>query len=211
MIRNMAKTRALVVCTALIVAACSRDSGGGDAGTASTITKSKTARTTKVGPSREEQTAGMVQAAAALRSADIADLKFDIATRPQAGQPFSVELALLPTTESPLATLDLTGSEGLILSPDDASASFPDVSRSHVYRKSVAMTAATEGVYFLSVLATFKNADFTDSRGFTIPVIVEPARAGGKAGGPSNGPASGKPASASSAVAPAKAGGPPPR
>jgi len=141
----------------------------------------------------------MVLAAAALRSADIADLKFDLPVRPQAGQPFSLELALLPTMDSPQATLELSGSEGLTLAPEDTTASFPDVSRAHVYRKSVAMTPAGEGVYFLSVLANFKNADFTDSRSFTIPIIVEPVRPGtpasSKSGGPNGGQSGGKPSS----------------
>jgi hypothetical protein len=173
------------------IAACSGDAGDGGGGDVSTI-KHKTNKPSKSGPSREEQTAGMVLAAAALRSADIADLKFDIDSRPQAGLPFNVELALLPTTESPAVTLELSGSDGLTLATEDATANFTDVTRTHVYRKSVVANAAAEGVYFLSVVATFKNADFTDSRSFTIPIIVEPAKPGVKGAGTSTAPAAAK-------------------
>lgn len=189
------------MCVVLAIAACSGNDGADSAGPASSVKKHSSSKTAKSGPSREEQTAGMVLAAAALRSADIADLKFDLPVRPQAGQPFSLELALLPTTDTPLATLELNGSEGLTLAPEDTSVSFPDVSRAHVYRKSVAMTPAAEGVYFLSVLATFKNSDFSDSRSFTIPIIVEPARAGGASGKPAPGAAAAK---SDSAASPAK-------
>ena len=215
MIRNMARTSALLVCIMLGIAACSGDARDGGRADVSTI-KHRASKPSKSGPSREEQTAGMVLAAAALRSADIADLKFDIASRPQAGLPFNVELALLPTTESPVVTLELSGSDGLTVATEDASATFTDVTRAHVYRKSVVANTAAEGVYFLSVVASFKNADFTDSRNFTIPIIVEPAKPGAKgaatstapaatkAGGPAASPAAAKPVSGKPGSAPAK-------
>lgn len=169
--------RALLVCAALGLAGCGGDSGGGDSGAHSSVHKTKSTKAPKAGPSREEQTAGMVSAASPARSAAIAELKFDIARRPEAGKPLNLDLALLPNEESPAVTLELSGSDGLALAAQDATVSFNDVTRAHVYRKSVSITPATDGVFFLTVLATFKNADFADSRSFTIPVIVEPGKA----------------------------------
>ncbi len=178
MIRNMANFKPLVVCTMLCLAACGGDSGGDAAKTGSQLHhKARNSKAAASGPTREEQTAGMVSAASPVRSAEIAELKFDIPTRPEAGKPVGVDLALLPMTDCPSVTLDLSGSEGLTVPAEDASASFSDASRLHVYRKSVVVTPASEGMYFLSVVATFRNPDSADTRSFTVPLIVGPARA----------------------------------
>ncbi|MBS0398519.1 MAG: hypothetical protein JSR95_07570 [Proteobacteria bacterium] len=58
------------------------------------------------------------------------------------------------------------------------------------------MTPASEGIYFLNVLVSFRNADFTDTRPFTLPIIVAAPSA---AAGPAT------PARSATATAPARA------
>ena len=175
--------RVLLACIALALGACGGGSGG-DTGSTVQLHKKKSAQADQPGPTREKQTAGMVSAASSARSAEIADLKFDIPSRPEPGKPVEVELALLPLTESPSATMEMSGSEGLTVAAGQSVVNFSDVGRSRVFRSSVAVTPAAEGVYFLNVLVSFKNLDFTDTRSFSVPLIVTaPGNAGEKAGG----------------------------
>lgn len=170
-----------MMCAALCLCACGADSPGGKTpGPNAHVGDAKTAKAAKVdkeGPTREQQTAGMVSAASPPHSPEIAELKFNIAARPEPGRPVSIDLALLPLTETTSASLDLSGSDGLTL-PANRTVSFSDVGRTHVYRASVSVTPASEGVYFLNVLVSFRNADFTDTRAFTLPIIVAAATAG---------------------------------
>lgn len=173
---NMKNLRVLIACVLLSLAACNGDSGSAASSSSSSLHKPKTAAI-KVGPSREEQTAGMVQAASPSRSTAVGELKFDILSRPIAGVPLNIELALLPAMDAPSVSLDISGSDGLNVVKGDEAQSLTDVSRVNVYRKSVTVTPANEGMYFLTVLATFKNADFADARSFSIPIIAGSATA----------------------------------
>jgi len=197
MISAMWNPRGLVMmCGALCLCACGADSPGGKTpGSNLHAVSSHNPKADREGPTREQQTAGMVSAASPAHSADIADLKFNIAARPEPGQPVSIDLAWLPLTETPVASLDLSGSDGLTL-PANRTVSFSDVGRAHVYRASVSVTPASEGIYFLNVLVSFRNADFTDTRPFTLPIIVAAPSA---AAGPAT------PARSATATAPARA------
>ena len=128
----------------------------------------KTAPAFKKAATVAEQTAGMVQAASPARSEPIAELKFELRSRPTAGQTLSVDLALLPQLDAASATVELSGSDGLAVTATDNSISFTAVVRSSVYRKSVLVTPATDGVYFLNAVATLKSEDYTGVRSFTI-------------------------------------------
>lgn len=199
MIRTMSIIRLLLMCAALCLGACGGESGGGtDPGPH--LHKNKSARVDKPGPTREQQTAGMVSAASPARSAEIADLKFDIATRPEAGKPLEVQLALLPLTEAPSASLELSGSDGLSLAADQTVVNFNDIARTRVYRSSVSVTPAAEGIYFLTVAVAFKNPDFTDTRSFTVPIIVAAAGAAPVRGNSKDDGKDGKPTAPPAAV-----------
>ena len=156
----------------LTLVACNGDSSGSAASSTTAIHKPKSTQTPKPGPTREEQTAGMVLAASPSRSAAVGELKFDIHSRPLAGVPLNIDMALLPAVDAPTLTLQLSGSDGLAITAGDESQSFTDVSRFSVYRKSATVTPAAEGVYFLTVVATFKNADSADVRNYSIPIIA---------------------------------------
>lgn len=183
-----------LACGALCLCACGPDSPGNQASGSNTpVVRSRTARPAPAGPTREQQTAGMVSATSPAHSSAIAELKFNIGARPEPGKPVSIDLALLPQTETATASLDLSGSDGLAL-PVNRTVTFNDVGRTHVYRSTVSVTPASEGIYFLNVLVSFRNGDVTDTRPFTLPIIVPAAAAAAAA-----------PAAGGSATAPAPA------
>ena len=179
----MKNLRVLLPVVLLTLVACNGDSSGSAASSTTAIHKPKSVQTPKPGPTREEQTAGMVLAASPSRSAAVGELKFDIHSRPLAGVPLNIDMALLPAVDAPTLTLQLSGSDGLAITAGDESQSFTDVSRFSVYRKSATVTPAAEGVYFLTVVATFKNADSADVRSYSIP-IISGAAAGAAAANP---------------------------
>lgn len=180
----MKNLRVLLPVVLLTLVACNGDSGGSAASSTTAVHKPKTAHAPKPGPTREEQTVGMVLAASPSRSAAVGELKFDIHSRPLAGVSLNIDMALLPAVDAPTLTLQLSGSDGLAISQGDESQSFADVSRFNVYRKSATVTPAAEGVYFLTVVATFKNVDTADVRTYSIPIIAGVAGGAAGASGP---------------------------
>ena len=169
----MWETRTLLPALLLVLSACNGDSG--QAAADLVAHKPKPAVVTKKGPSVAEQTLGMVLAASPARSEPIAELKFELRSRPVGGRPLVVDLALLPQMEAGLATIDLKGGDGLAVADGDAAVSFADVIRNNVYRKSVTVTPAADGMFYLNATAPLKGADFSEVRDFTIPIIAVPA------------------------------------
>ena len=156
----------------LVLCACGGDSAKETAFSA--VHKPKPAPIAKKGPSIAEQTAGMVLAASPARSEPIAELKFELRSRPTAGQPLIVDLALLPQNDASVATVEIKGSDGLSIADGDAAMNFSDVVRENVYRKSVTVTPPAEGVFYLNAVVTLKGADFSEVRDFSIPIIASP-------------------------------------
>ena len=171
----MRDLRVLLPPLLLVLSACNGDSGK-DA-VFSVAHKAKPAPVVKRGPTIAEQTAGMVLAASPARSEPIAELKFELRSRPTAGQPLTVDLALLPQIDASSALIELSGTDGLRIADTDASMSFSDILRTNIYRKSVTVTPPAEGVFYLNAVATLKSPEFSEVRNFTIPVIASPASA----------------------------------
>jgi hypothetical protein len=132
----------------------------------------------KRGPTAEEQTAGMVLAAASGNSDVPVRLKFDLPHRPKIGQPLEVEIALLPQVPAQMAEIDASVSNGLELRTQDARELVADVRADAVYRHSIELTPTAPGVLFLSLDVTLKHDEITETRSFTIPVILEETLAG---------------------------------
>jgi hypothetical protein len=126
--------------------------------------------------SPRESTLGMVEAASQGKSQMPVALKFDLLQRPVAGQPLEVALALLPQIAGGPATIDVTGSEGVQLS-SGAQITFATVEPEQVYRRSITVTPTAEGVSFVSLNVTLKHDEMTESRVFSVPLIVAAADA----------------------------------
>ncbi len=124
-----------------------------------------------------ESTVGMVEAASQGKSQMAVSLKFDLLQRPVAGQPLEVAIALLPQIAGGPATIDVTGSEGVQLSSADSQIAFPTVEPEQVYRHSITVTPTAEGVSFVTLNVTLKHDEMTESRVFSVPVIVMAADA----------------------------------
>jgi hypothetical protein len=154
--------------TAAIVSACHGDSGT----PAAPNPHLNTSVAAKKGPSAEELTAGMVEAASQGKSQLPVQLKFDLPQRPTLGQAFDINIAILPQIDADLVGIQVSGGDGLSAAVSAAQIETP-IEAGQVYRQSVKATATTDGVLLLNLTVSLKHDDMTESRAFSIPLIVE--------------------------------------
>jgi hypothetical protein len=167
----MKTARVLVPCTLLLIGACHRDSG----------TPPPTAAPTphirvpvvKKGPTAAELTAGMVEAAGQGKSDVGVQLKFELQQRPTVGRPLDINVAVLPQIDANAADLQVTGGDGLTVAAGAAHFDLAAVESGQAYRQSFTVTPGVEGVLLLGLTVSLKHDDTTDTRAFSIPLIVE--------------------------------------
>ena len=171
----MINGRTVGLCAALLLAAChGNDSNQAPvAGVNKLPTQALVAA--KHGPTPEELTAGMVEAVGVGKSSVPVALKFDLPARPEVGQPLEIVLGVLPQGASGTASLKVSGSPGLQPAPGNAVVDVGAVDPAEAYRVSVTVTPTAEGVQFLSVDVSLRRDDSTDTRSFSIPIIVQGA------------------------------------
>jgi hypothetical protein len=126
----------------------------------------------KHGPTPEELTSGMVEAVSLAKSNVPIDMKFQLSQRPAMGQPLEIVVALLPQVAADSAILKVVGSDGLQLATDSTSMDFPAIDSGEAYLQTIKLTPTTEGVQLLTLTVSLKTDESTESRSFSVPVIV---------------------------------------
>ena len=179
------KLRILILCALAALAGCHRDSDGALLPRA--LLPSKPAARPKTpaapvgGPTAQEQTATMVEAATEGKSQAPVNLKFDLEERPVPGRPLQIAIALLPRIPAGPVTVEVTGTEGLELAPGQSPIEFPQVDADQVYRHNVKVTPTAEGVYLLTFNVSLQHEQVADTRLFSVPIIVTGAAEGAAA------------------------------
>lgn len=125
----------------------------------------------------EEMTVGMVEAVSLAKSNVPVGMKFQLSDRPTLGMPLDVLVALLPQEGADSATLRVSGSEGLELTAGATSQEIPTIEAAHAYKESFTVTPTTEGVQLLTLTVDLKHDESSESRSFSVPLIVAPAAA----------------------------------
>jgi hypothetical protein len=172
----MFKSRTILVCATLLLASCHGDSGSTSIANADQPVNRPTP--VKRGPTPDELTAGMVEAVTMGKSTVPVAVKFDLPSRPTAGQPVDVTIAVMPQIEADPATVMVTGSDALVLDPRSGPIQIPAVEPTQVYRHNVKLTPTAEGVQLLDLTVTLKHDDIDETRHFAVPIIVAPADVG---------------------------------
>ena len=165
----MNKGRTVSLFAALLLAACHGDSG--QAPQPKLTPQAKTPAAVKRGPTPEELTAGMVEAVTLGKSNVPVAVKFDLPERPSVGQPLQIVIAIMPQAAGS-ATLQVTGSDGLKLAPGDGTVQIPSVEPTQAYRVTIATTPTADGVQLLGLNVSLTHDDVTETRSFSVPVIV---------------------------------------
>jgi hypothetical protein len=196
------KLRIIILIAIAGCAACNRDQGS-SAPVATPKPKPgvHAPASSQRGPDAQQLTAGMVEAVTQGKTQAPMDLKFDLLERPIPGEPLEVALALLPQTDARSATIAVTGSDGLTLDPGEGQFEFAAIEAAQVYRHRIIVTPSGEGLYLLTLTVSLQHDLTSDSRVFSVPILVGPAAAAGAAS--AAGPAAAAGASAS------PGGGPP--
>jgi hypothetical protein len=168
----MKTARVLAPCTILLIAACHRDSGTPAPPTAAPVPHI-TVPVVKKGPTAAELTAGMVEAASQGKSDVAVQLKFELQRRPTVGQPLDINVAVLPRIDANPAELQVTGGDGLTVASGAAHFDLAAVESGQVYRQTFTVTPGVEGVLLLGVTVSLKHDDTSETRTFSIPLIVQ--------------------------------------
>jgi hypothetical protein len=117
------------------------------------------------------------------------DLKYDIAVKPAVGQPFEVELTLLPRLAADSLDVEFSAVEGLTL-VGGAPISFKNVQAGDRYTAKVLAQSDVAGMYYIGVSAKMTTKVQSEVRGFSVPVYVgTPAAAEKPAAEPAPAPA----------------------
>jgi hypothetical protein len=172
----MMKPRVLMLWVIAALAACHHDSG--QPPKPSTAAKARAPVAAPRGPTPEEMTTGMVEAASQGKSQLPVALKFDLLQRPAVGQPLEIALALVPQVAASAARIEVAGLDGLQVADGDSKIEVPALDANQVYRHSIRLTPAAEGVLLLNLNVTLKREELSDSRVFSVPIIVAAAPGG---------------------------------
>jgi hypothetical protein len=114
---------------------------------------------------------GLANAVAVGKTAAAVDLKYDLAARPGLGQPFEVELVFVPRMAADALEVQATGMPGLVVA-GGADAKFEQVVANEKYAAKVLLQVTEPGVYYVGVTAKLVSKVQTDSRTFSVPIIV---------------------------------------
>jgi hypothetical protein len=166
------KLRVIILFAIAGTAACHRDAGNAPAAPVQTKAGTQVGAANQRGPNSQELTAGMVEAVAQGKGQPPIDLKFDLLQRPVQGQPLEIAVALLPQTAADSATVAVSGSDGLKVEAGEQQFSFPAVEATQVYRHSIKVTPTGEGFYLLTLSVSLQHSQATDSRVFSVPILV---------------------------------------
>jgi hypothetical protein len=168
----MMNRRLLALCVVALLGACHRDE---QHASQPSPTPKRRAPAVQHVPTAGESTANMVEAASQGKSQMPASLKFDLVQRPIVGQPLEIAIALLPQIAADPATIVVSGSEGVQLASGDGQIAIATVEPGQVYRHSITVTPMAEGVSFVNLNVTLKHDQMTESRVFSVPLIVAAA------------------------------------
>jgi hypothetical protein len=155
----------------LILAACSGNKAPSAADPLAAKNAAALAAAKQRAGTTADQTATMVQAPTSGKATAPMLLKYEIAQRPIAGQTVDISLALLASAAAPSVTLHLADSPGIVFATT-ADRAIGAVVPDTVYRQDLQLSAAAEGVYFVGITATMTRDTLTETRNFSIPIIV---------------------------------------
>jgi len=99
------------------------------------------------------------------------DLKYDIAAKPDVGQPFEVELTFLPRLAADALEVEISAVEGLTL-VSSGGVKFDNVQAGERYTTKVLAQSAAAGMYYIGVAAKMTTKVQTEVRTFSVPVVV---------------------------------------
>lgn len=153
----------------VLLAGCGREEGAAQpAAAAAPAAVVDEAAAAKVAEATREMVAGV---AVGKPSAPV-DVKFELAGRPEPGTPFKVRVAVLPQVAAASLTIEVTGSEGLVLLDPVGPVEVEKVTGGSLQEVTVTAQAGAAGGYVLNVAATLNDASGGQTRAMAFPLLV---------------------------------------
>jgi hypothetical protein len=156
----------LVAILALIAAQAG--CGGSDDSDRAASAGKATSTVRKPAPSGEDALANAVVVGKAVAPVM---LKYDLPAKPAVGQPFEIALTFLPRQAADALDAEITGMPGLTVVTGGA-VHFEPVEHNGRYVAKVLANADAEGLYYLGVVARMVSKVQTETRAFSVPVVV---------------------------------------
>jgi hypothetical protein len=169
----MIKTGVLLLCGSVIVAACGGDSKPADSAKPNAAPSAPA--TVKKASGSADQAAGMVSAVGIAKSTVPVALKFELGGRPKIGEPLTINLAVLPQVAADSALIQVIDSEGLDTSAVGAGVPFAKLEPGNSYKEIISVTPTKAGVLLLGLNVILKHDEISESRAFSVPIIVAEA------------------------------------
>ena len=151
---------------ALLLACCQRRDAA--------VAKAQPHRTAEAGIDPAVLNAGKVMAAGVPIGTTTApvDVRFNLGSVPRPGEPFALDVAVLPRGAVPLLLVDVRSSDGLAILEPTASEKRERVQDGSLVHVRVRASAATAGTYVVHVRTTLQLVDGSASDEFAFPVMV---------------------------------------
>ena len=93
--------------------------------------------------------------------------------RGDTGSRNAIAVAVLPQISASAGQILVAGGEGLDVDPGATSRELPALERGEVARQDLKVTPTAAGVLLLNLTVSLQHGEQSDSRAFSIPLIVE--------------------------------------
>lgn len=158
----------IALALACTLAACG---GGDEAKNGKRAAKASDEAANATAAAKSPEDARMANAVATGKTSAPVDLKYDVLTKPAAGQPFEIELAFLPRLAADTLEVEVTGIPGLTVA-SGGSARFAAVTGGSRHVAKVTVQADADGIYYVNVVARMVTNVQSEARTFAVPVVV---------------------------------------
>lgn len=162
---------AFLLAAALALGACGKEDAPVDPGPAAKA--AETAAAEKASAALKEATKDMVSGYSPPgKPGAPVDLWWEMKSRPKAGEPLTIELAMVPRTATPHLRATFIATDGLTVQPSPAPASFKDAESGGIYRHTLSLVPREDGAYYVSVIVLMDLEAGPQARTFSMPVMV---------------------------------------
>ncbi len=100
------------------------------------------------------------------------DVRFNLGAVPRPGEPFALEVAVLPRGPVPLMQVDVSSSEGLNILEPAGQVTREKVQAGSLVHVHVRASAAATGTYIVQVRTTLELMDGSEADEFAFPILV---------------------------------------
>jgi hypothetical protein len=99
------------------------------------------------------------------------DLQYELAPRPEAGQPFEIELSFAPRLPADTLDVQLSATPGLRITSTET-IRFDAVQTGQRYSSKASVIGDAPGLYYVGIVVRMATKVQTDARSFSVPVVV---------------------------------------